>query len=1049
MTRGTREERRNSGVDILDDDFDTKQGFPIVTRFELGQGVDTNDIGSHSIAFSPAGELFVTAHWGQHGVRIWRSPMELWNETGSPYSILETTLDVYGNDVNAVAFHPNGKMLVTGDSDGAVIVWSVELQRTADGEDPSYPRYNATAGASNQSMLPRLYEFAVMQIIPEHQGRVWALAFSPTGEHVVTAGDDGIARLWSVRPGSGSMTLLKNLTGHTELIRDVSWSGDGEMVATAGYDHTVRVWHLGRESEAVQILKINDHTRWISAVAFNHIGSLLATGSWDSTIRFYSIRTERRGDDIPKVTATHISTVKGAESRNERFISLTFNRGNSFFMASSSMAVTRLWSISEENELRVIGVLPREHKRPVVSSIFNMDNDLIATASQDDTAIIYRMPPGACPNGTRYSMRTRDCLICTDQQYMNENSHYHIRCLHRPACPPGEYYSDGLSKSRRYDRTCTPCDSDEYLLEGDLYTGLHRTRCMKRDLGAFCNGLGISINSTTGWCICKPGHYGPTCIELEPDATAGNGLCGVDGRYRGSSTTATKTTTTATRSSTISTSFTTTTATVTENFCPSNTDGFVATSGQMHTSNDNRVSTHRKVETADECAELCAAFTDGPEIRCLWFTYSSISEVCSLYSMVGSTKSAKGFTSYVRRLGCSTTTSSTITTQERIGSGDSDDDDHTDNDVAIDYDLVTGNGDDNDDDVARTLEWENNLCICKQGVFGARCEINARNLCNNGNGMPVSESRCQCGMNSSWTGPNCQYSRSTTCNGGGAVASDGSCLCDRGYGGEFCNYTWAAHCSDHGKFIPDRLYNFPEQVNLIKLSDKLMSNNWTHYPICDCNKGARGDHCESQAYLAEPADTSTFYWSSSILTLTIAGLFVYLTKRWEPPLYVVIRVYDTFSGWGLVMVAMENERYTKFSDHGSDPLWGNNNYVWFQTLGYGLATGGLGLMLFDLLYLLKRFPKKDRVDPNFVVRRNASNYGMGLLMLLIAGWDGVSAWLALVYLHAVGADSTELGADNSQSVALASLIFNLISGVVVLEFSYRHLSHLGKLLYVW
>jgi WD40 repeat protein len=66
---------------------------------------------------------------------------------------------------------------------------------------------------------------------------VSAATFSPDGATVVTAGRDGVARLWPVEGGSA-----KALTGHTGVVRDVAFSRDGRLVATAGDDRTARVW---------------------------------------------------------------------------------------------------------------------------------------------------------------------------------------------------------------------------------------------------------------------------------------------------------------------------------------------------------------------------------------------------------------------------------------------------------------------------------------------------------------------------------------------------------------------------------------------------------------------------------------------------------------------------------------------------------------------------------------------------------------------------------------------------------------------------------------
>ena len=76
---------------------------------------------------------------------------------------------------------------------------------------------------------------------------------------------------------------IGTLDGHTEAVYAVAWSPDGKTLATAGFDDTVRLWDAATRKE---IRKYEGHTKIVTAVAISPDGSD-PLGRNDNTARLW------------------------------------------------------------------------------------------------------------------------------------------------------------------------------------------------------------------------------------------------------------------------------------------------------------------------------------------------------------------------------------------------------------------------------------------------------------------------------------------------------------------------------------------------------------------------------------------------------------------------------------------------------------------------------------------------------------------------------------------------------------------------------------------
>jgi WD40 repeat protein len=306
--------------------------------------------------------------------------------------------------VYAVAFTPDGRLLASGSHDGVRIYdgRTGDLLRAIHTEPCRGIRAMAFSPDGRQLACVGLEMDATVKIWDPHTGALvrtltghvatapgnayadlYAVAYSPDGKTLATAGMDKLVLVWDLETGKPR----HRLTGHDDEVGALAYSPDGKTLAGGGADQVIRLWDptTGRLRTTLR-----GHARRINALAFSPDGKTLASGAseysrfhnrnqgpipaGEGDVRLWDLKTER---------AVHQFAAPG------RVSSVAFSPDRAK-VACGVGRVVRIFDVATGRDDGVLGT----HDRAVTSVAFAPDGKSIVSGSHDRSIQCVAFPAG-------------------------------------------------------------------------------------------------------------------------------------------------------------------------------------------------------------------------------------------------------------------------------------------------------------------------------------------------------------------------------------------------------------------------------------------------------------------------------------------------------------------------------------------------------------------------------------------------------------------------------------------------------------------------------
>ena len=274
---------------------------------------------------------------GHHTVKLYDI------KSTNPNAVL--TFEGHTGNVTGVAFHCEGKWMVTSSEDGTVKIWetrSGSIQRS----------YNHSAPVNDVVIHPNQGE-----IISCDRGgsvRIWDLAENNCSHDIIPEEDQSVASVTVASDGSLLCAANNAVCQPPPAFPPILSRVPGAQTNREVQQGNVFIWKLAQSYERTNILPVaqfNAHKEYITRILLSPDVKKLATCSADHTAKIWEVRDFEAGqlDKVPPNPYPLEATLTG----HQRWVwDCAFSADSAYLVTACSDHYARLWELSTQSIIR-------------------------------------------------------------------------------------------------------------------------------------------------------------------------------------------------------------------------------------------------------------------------------------------------------------------------------------------------------------------------------------------------------------------------------------------------------------------------------------------------------------------------------------------------------------------------------------------------------------------------------------------------------------------------------------------------------------------------